>query len=108
MNKKKFIEDLLIAIVISLIFLFIDYKISIGVLVGYGFSYLNYKLIEYRYNHLESYNASFFLGTLVCILVLAIPLIISFLIPSVLNWIGVMIGLLIIRTRLIIEAFVKK
>lgn len=108
MNKKKFIEDFIIAIVLSIIFLFVDLKISVGIIIGYGFSYLNYKLIEYRYKDLNKYTPGFMIGSIICILVLALPLLASFIYPKLLSWIGVMIGLMIIRTRLIIEAFIKK
>lgn len=108
MNKRKYIEDLLIAVIISIIFLFIDYKISIGVLVGYLFACLNFKLIEYRYNHLETYNVWFIIGTIIGIGILALPLLLSVLYPSFMSWIGVFIGLMIIRTRIIIEAILNK
>lgn len=108
MNKKKFIEDFVIAIILSIIFLFVDYKISVGVIVGYMFAYLNYKLIEYRYKDLTRYTPGFMIGSILCILVLALPLLMSFIYPNLMSWIGVVMGLMIIRTRLILEAFIKK
>ena len=108
MNKKEFLLDLLIAVILGVIFLFIDSKISLGIIVGYLFSILNFKLIELRYNGLETYNILAVLGSIFSIAVLAIPLVISFLIPNIMSYIGVFIGLMILRTRLIIEAFVKK
>lgn len=103
-----FIEDFCIALFLAVAFLFINFRISIGIIVGYAFSYLNYKTIEYRYNNLEVVNIFTYLGSLLSVGVLILPLVISFLIPTVLNWIGVVIGLLINKIRLIIGAFLNK
>ena len=108
MNKRKYLEDSLIVLVLSIILLFADYKLSIGIVFGFLFSILNFKIIEYRYNHLETYGPLFFIGSLVSIMVLAIPLVLSFIYPSFMNYIGVVIGLMILRIRLIIEAFISK
>ena len=108
MNKRKYLENSLIVLILSIILLFLDYKISIGVVVGYLFSILNYKFIEYRYNNLETYSPLFFVGSFVSIMILAIPLVLSFIYPNFMSYIGVVIGLMILRTRLIIEAFISK
>ena len=108
MNKKMFVEDFCGALILGLIFLFIDYKIAIGIVVGNIFSFLNYKTIEYRFNNLESVNIFTYLGTFLSIAVLILPLIVSFLIPNIMSWIGVTIGLLINKIRLYIGAFINK
>ena len=108
MNKRKYLENSLIVLVLSIILLFLDYKISIGVVVGYLFSILNYKFIEYRYNNLETYSPLFFVGSFVSIMILAIPLVLSFIYPNFMSYIGVVIGLMILRTRFIVEAFISK
>lgn len=108
MSKKSFFSELLLSLLIALVFLLINYKISLGVLLGFTFSFLNYRLIEYRYNHLDTYNSWVVLGALFSTMVLAVPLMISFLLPNIFNYIGVMIGLLVIKVKLIIEAVVKK
>jgi len=107
-NRKKFFEDFLVSLIIGIIFLFIDNKISIGILVGYGFSIINYKMIEYRYYHLEKVTIFTYIGIFLSIGVLVLPLMISFIFPGLFSWIGVAIGLFINRTRLIIEGFLKK
>ena len=108
MRQKKFISEAIISLVLTLLFLFLDYKISLGIVLGFIFSILNYRLIEYRYQNLDSYNIWVVIGSLICILLLGIPLLISFLLSNIFSYIGVMIGLLIIKVKLIIEAFVKK
>lgn len=108
MRQKRFVSEALIVVLLALLFLFLDYKISLGIILGFIFSMLNYRLIEYRYKNMDTYNIWSILGSLICILILGVPLLISFLLPNIFNYIGVMIGLLIIKTKLIIEAFVKK
>lgn len=108
MRQKRFVSEAIIVLVLALLLLFLDYKISLGVILGFIFSVLNYRLIEYRYMNMDAYNALSILGSLICILLLGIPLLISFLLPNIFSYIGVMIGLLVIKVKLIIEAFVKK
>lgn len=108
MSKRGFFSELVLSLLIAAIFLLIDYKISLGVLLGFTFSFLNYRLIEYRYNRLEKYNSWVILGALFSTSLLAVPLVISFLLPSIFNYIGVVVGLLVIKVKLIIEAVIKK
>ena len=108
MGKKPLKVEFLIALLLSILFIFMDKKISLGILLGFLFSFLNYRLIEYRYTNLDTYNVLAVLGSLICITLLGIPLLISFLLPNVFNYVGVMIGLLIIKVKLIIEAFIQK
>lgn len=108
MSKKPFKIEFLIALLLSIVFILIDKRISLGILLGFLFSFLNYRLIEYRYKNIDTYNVLAILGSLICIALLGIPLLISFLLPNIFNYIGVVIGLLIIKVKLIIEAFIKK
>jgi len=108
MDKKKYFEDFCVSLIIGIVFLFIDFRVSSGVIIGYFFSIINYKMIEYRYNHLESVDAFTYISIFLSIGMLALPILISVLLPNLLSWIGVTIGLMINRTRLIIEAFLKK
>lgn len=103
-----FKQDLLVAVGVSIIFLFINFRFSIGIMAGYLFSILNYKIIEYRYNNVEIVSFLIVFGALISTFVLVVPLIVSFLIPNIMNYIGVIIGLMINRTRIIIEAFLNK
>ena len=108
MSKKPFKIEFLIALLLSIVFILIDKRISLGILLGFLFSFLNYRLIEYRYKNIDTYNVLAILGSLICIALLGIPLLISFLLPNIFSYIGVVIGLLIIKVKLIIEAFIKK
>lgn len=108
MNKKMFISSFVVALGLIIIFLFIDFKISIGMLLGYGFSLLNYKAIEYRYTDIEKKKRYFVLLKILSTSLLVIPLLISFLIPNYINFIGTAIGLLIIKLIIIANAFIKK
>ena len=108
MDKKIFISSFVVALGFIIIFLFIDFKISIGVLFGYAFSLLNYKAIEYRYTDIEKKKDYFALLKALSISLLVIPLLISFLLPNIISFIGTAIGLFIIKIIIIVNAFIKK
>ena len=108
MNKKMFISSFVVALGLIIIFLFVDFKISIGILLGYGFSLLNYKTIEYRYTDIEKKKNYFILLKILSLSLLVIPLLISFLIPTYINFIGTAIGLIIIKLVIVADAFIKK
>ena len=108
MNRKAFLNEFLIVLLITLVFMFINYKISFGIILGFIFSILNYRYIEYRYKNLDTYDFSFILKTFLSISLLLLPLLISFLFPDILSYVGVMIGLLVIKIGIIIEAIIKK
>lgn len=90
---------------ISLIFLFIDHRVSVGLLFGFLCSVLNYKLIEFRYSRMKKYSRWIYLGIFAGILILTLPLLFSFLFPDVMNWIGALAGLLAVKISLYIKAF---
>ncbi len=108
MNRRDLIQDFFAVLILGLLFLFIDHRISIGILIGFGFSYLNYKLIEYRYNNLDKVNVLTYLGIFLSTFVLIVPLVISFLLPGCISWIGAVIGVLAIKAGIIIRAFLKR
>ena len=103
-----FISSFVVALGLIIIFLFVDFKISIGILLGYGFSLLNYKTIEYRYTDIEKKKNYFILLKILSLSLLVIPLLISFLIPTYINFIGTAIGLIIIKLVIVADAFIKK
>ena len=108
MNKKMFIISFIVVLGLVTIFLFIDFKISIGILFGYGFSLLNYKAIEFRYTDIEKKKRYFILLKILSTSLLVLPLLISFLFPNVFNFIGTAIGLIIIKIIIIVNACIKK
>lgn len=103
-----FISSFVVALGLIIIFLFIDFKISIGILLGFGFSLLNFKVIEYRYTDIEKKKKYFILLKILSSFLLVLPLLISFLIPNYINFIGTAVGLLIIKLVIVTNAFIKK
>ena len=108
MNKRDLIQDFFAVLILGLLFLFIDFRLSVGLICGFAFAYLNYKLIEHRYNNLDKVSVFTYLGIFLSTFVLMVPLIISFLLPQLLSWAGVLIGLLVIKAGIIIRASLKK
>ena len=88
--------------------LFIDFRLTLGVLLGYGGSFLNIKIIEHRYKHLEDVNVFTYLGIYISISALVIPILIGVLLPRYFSWLGVLIGLLLNKVSLIIDAVRNK
>ena len=108
MSKRVFLGASIAVIGISLIFLFIDHRVSVGLLFGFLCSVLNYKLIEFRYKRMMKYSKWIYLGIFAGVLILVIPLFVSILFPDVMNWIGAFIGLMSIKIGLYLEAFIGK
>lgn len=107
MLKKYFRYALLVLLV--LVFLFIDRKISLGILLGYIFYHLNQRLLVFRVDSLLKANkVSFltYLGSISGFILLIIPILISFIYPNIFNWIGVFIGLIYEKLYLYISSFV--
>ena len=105
---KKYIEELILGIII-LLFVIVDYKIALGILIGFLFALINKKLLTYRINHLmESKKVSLLarFGGFISILLLSIPLLLSFLYPNILSWIGAFIGLLFDKLFLYLKTFI--
>lgn len=108
MNKRILGVDLLIVTGTALVLLFIDYRYSTGILFGFLCSYVNYRMIEHRYRHLNEKSRLIFLRILLSTSVLYVPLLLSFLFPQYMNWLAALIGLLVIKGSIVIDAFVSK
>lgn len=107
MLKKYFRYALLITLI--LVFLFIDRKISLGILLGYLFFYLNQRFLRFRIdNLLKASKVSFltYLASIIGFILLIIPIFISFIYPNIFSWIGVFIGLIYEKIYLYISSFI--
>ena len=108
MNRRDLVLDFFVVVALGFVFLFIDHRISAGIVTGFIFALINYKLIERRYQNLDKVSISTYLGIFLSTFVLIIPLFISVLFPAYLNWIGVLIGLLTIKASIIVKAVLEK
>ena len=108
MNKKMLMIDMLIAIGAALIFLFIDFRFSTGILFGFFCSWVNYKMIEHRYRDLGEKSRLIFIRIMLSTTVLYVPLLLSFLFPQYMNWVAALAGLLLIKTGIVIDAYIRK
>ena len=105
---KKNLREILFGI-IFVIFLFFDFRISLGMLLGALFSFLQMKLITVRTDGiLRRRKAGFlvFLSSFLSVAAMAIPLAITFLLPEVFSWIGTFIGMIFGKMFLYISAFI--
>ncbi len=106
---KKYIREILI-LFLSLLFLFIDHRLTLGVLLGYPFSVIHLWLINKRYRSLDAERPSSFIvfgGSYLGIFLLVIPLVIAVLLPQYFNFIGVLIALMMNRIVMIVEAVIS-
>ena len=106
----------LIAIAISLIAALFNWRISLGFLLGIAFSRIHMILLSARLNAIldsslkdKEPNAFLvFFGGIIDLLVLAIPLAISYFLGGYFHWLGVGIGLLFEKLLMYISALLKK
>ena len=89
----------------------LNWRISLGLVLGYLFSQVNGKLTEMRIDALIANGASpggaqllsFFLKPLV----IALPLLLSFLLPDIFHWAGTFLGLMIPKIILITDTILR-
>lgn len=109
---KKVIIYAGIAIVISaIIFYFINYTVSVGLVVGYLFSlvYLGILTLSIKLLGSEQPNGLLVgLGAFLRMLVLALPLLLAGLFPQRMNIFGVFFGLIMFKFSLYLSVLINK
>lgn len=89
-----------------------DWRISTGIVIGYFFAFIHSKFLAYRFNKMfDARKTSIFLitmGSLLGMMILVIPIALSFVLPSAFHFIGVFIGLTFNKYYLYIGSFKKK
>lgn len=89
---KRYILHMMIAICL----LFFNYSYCFGFVFGCLAYFINYLIIEYKYNNLLNYGKGIMnLFTLLGIFILFLSLLISFIIPSIFNYWFVFIGIVL-------------
>ena len=94
----------LIIMIISALLLIMNYRFSLGLLLGCVSYYANYWFLEYKYNNLLSDSKiQMFIWSILGIFILAFGLIISFLLPNIFSYWFVLIGIVLSKYMLIVE-----
>ena len=103
-NLRIFQGKHLIIVALSALLLIVDYRFSLGLLLGCIAYYANYRLLEFKYNNVLSDNKiQMIIWSLFGIFVLAFGLIIAFLLPTVFNYWFVFIGIVLSKYMMIFE-----
>ena len=102
------LRSMLILIIMGIVLL-LDYRISLGILLGLLFTFFHQKFLEFRVDALiraSEVSVLTYLGPLLGIVLLSLPILLCFLLPQVFHWSGVLIGLLYSKMFMYIEAFI--
>ena len=112
MSKKIYELTALIALVLSGILAFFDFKISLGILVASLFSMANLYLLSYSMKNMlkgEKKNAGgMMLVSMARFLLLAVVMFLAMRFPDQISIIGVAIGLTLFMIALVIDAVKRK
>lgn len=94
----------LIIVAISALLLIMNYRFSLGLLLGCASYYANYWFLEYKYtNLLSNSKVQMFIWSLLGIFILAFGLILSFLLPNIFSCWFVLIGIVLSKYMMIAE-----
>ena len=112
MSKKIYELTAVIALVLSGILAFFDFKISLGILVASLFSMANLYLLSYSMKNMlkgEKKNAGrMMLVSMARFLLLAVVMFLAMRFPDQISIIGVAIGLTLFMIALVIDAVKRK
>lgn len=112
MQNKEIKYSTTIGLLTALVLVFFERSWALGVLLGCLCYALYFFLLSYSINDLTSARPTggllVSLGPVLRLFVLAIPLLVSFLVPEMINTFGVMIGLLLFKITAIIMSLIEK
>ena len=102
-------KSTLVLIVITVIAAIIDWRIALGILIGYLFSLLHSGFLKVRFGNLTSGGVKLrvYLGLLVSFMIFACPMLIAMLLPQYVHFIGVFIGLMFPKYAMYVQVFKK-
>lgn len=110
MNKQIYLFSGILAIIASMVCAYFNWRISTGIIIGiicsYGYFYLLNKSLNVKED--GSISKGGVIGFLVRILLIALPLAISVLLPEYFNIFGAFAGVMIFRIIMIIYFFKQK
>ena len=110
MNKTIYLYSGIISIVTSAVCAFFNYRISLGIIIGALSSFVYFYILNMNFKINEDGNISKggILGYVVRLIVLALPLLVSCLLPNVFNIFGAFAGIMLFRIIMIIIFFKTK
>lgn len=116
MDNRTQKMELLIILAIALGAVLINWRIAIGIAVGFVFSRFHMFMLSLRMNSiidssLDKGSANAFLiffGGIIDTVILLIPFVLAYLFPMFIHWIGLAIGLLYDKMFLYISSLTKK
>lgn len=108
MNKDQLLRNSAVAIVVSVVFLFFDKKISTGILLGFLFACLYWKMLADNIDQVIDGGRSTKAAQAGRMVVLAAPMLIACLFPEKFNVFGSFFGLMIPKLTLYILSFFRK
>ena len=110
MNKILYLISFIVSLLASLICLFIKWQISTGIILGTVFSLIYFFLLNKSYSIDENGNLNKGnpLGFFLRIIIIALPLLISCLLPNYFNIFGAFGGVMLFRIVMMITFFKKR
>ncbi len=97
-------------IVVTAVAAIIDWRVAVGIILGYLFSLVHSWVLKLRFGSLNPTRVKLgaYLGVLFGLIVLAIPMLIAMLLPQFVHFFGVFIGLVYQKYTLYVQAIRNK
>lgn len=110
MNKQIYMFSSIFGLLISVICLFFNWKISTGIIIGILSSFIYFYLLNgsFKINEDGSIDKGGIVKYFIRIIVIALPLFLSYILPEYFNIFGAFAGVMIFRIVMIIFFFKKK
>ena len=108
MKKDQLLRNSAVAILVSVVFLFINRKVSYGILLGFAAAVLYWYMLARVIDSMISEKKPSFFALTGRMLVLAAPMLIACLFPDRINVFGSFFGLMIPKLDLYIRSFMRK
>ena len=105
----KIIRKEYILLVIILIAMLINYRIALGIILGYIFYLIYQYLLEKRVDYIlkaKEVNFLSYISNILSLVILALPFLISLLFPKVFHWSGALIGMMFVKIYMYINSFI--
>ena len=110
MKKKIYLYSLILGIFTSIICAIFDFRISTGIIIGMLSSFLYFYILNlnFKINVDGNISKGGVLGYFIRLIVIALPLLISCLLPNYFNVFGAFAGVMLFRIIMIIMFFKEK
>ena len=85
-----------ILLIITSLFILIDFRIATAMMMAYVFNILYQRLLVYKVDYIiksSDVNSFVYFSSILSLLILALPMLISLLFPNIFHWFGVLLAL---------------